>query len=73
MVYKILASQSVAKISKLEDPINKGFWQDNILLRTTDNAKNITIKDPEYIPKLVIKDKDQGQEKTLIDNYAFQH
>ena len=72
MVYKILASQSVAKISKLEDPINKGFWRDNTLLRTTNDAENITIKDLEYIPELAIEDEDQGREKTPIDNRAFQ-
>jgi hypothetical protein len=52
--------------------MNEGFWQDDTLLRTTNDAENMTIKDPEYIPELAIKDEDRGQEKTLMDNRAFQ-
>ena len=52
--------------------MNEGFWRDDTPLRTTDDAENMTIEDPEYIPELAMEDEDRGWEKTPMDNRAFQ-
>jgi len=51
--------------------MNEEFWRADTLLRTTDDAENMTTKDPEYIPELAMEDEDRGWEKTPMDNRAF--